>query len=40
MHFTSIDHVHVPSTDMDASVDFYTRILGFYLSRQIGRAHV
>lgn len=35
MFFTSIDHVHVPSIDMDKSVDFYTRILGFYLSRRL-----
>jgi catechol 2,3-dioxygenase-like lactoylglutathione lyase family enzyme len=32
--FTKFDHVHVVSTDIDKSVDFYTNVLGFYLQRR------
>lgn len=33
--FTQIDHVHVIATDIDKSVEFYTKVLGFYLSRRL-----
>jgi glyoxylase I family protein len=33
--FTQVDHVHVTTTDLDKSIDFYTQVLGFYLSRRI-----
>src|SRR6266545_2578257 len=33
--FTQIDHVHVVAKNMDESVEFYTKVLGFYLSRRI-----
>ena len=30
-----IDHVHVLTTDMDKSLDFYTNLLGFKLERRV-----
>ena len=30
-----VDHVHIVARDMDRSIDFYTRILGFRLLRRV-----
>jgi catechol 2,3-dioxygenase-like lactoylglutathione lyase family enzyme len=32
---TQIDHIHVVTTDMEKSLDFYINTLGFYMARRI-----